>query len=507
MSLPHLLEALGNDSVESFPGIQRHQEDGFHVFLCYLAAAVLARQGDTGSRQAADYWMRGLRVLSGRADDAAWTLVVPELDQPAFMQPPVLEGDRSRLQLKAWTPDELDLLVTAKDHDVKMRRATRAPADTWVYTLVNLQTMGGFSGRGQMGIARMNSGFGNRLIVEVVRSFRPGIRWRDGVSRVMGLRGDLLMGDYGYRDDGVVLLWTEPWDGQTSLNLSQMDPFFIEICRRVRLRYESNGNLVADGLPSDVARINAKPLLGVLGDPWLPVDTSKGDPKALTISGRGLTPDMLRRLLFQDDVTLSALQQPDKAWQDMCWLTASVLVRGQGKTDGFYEQRIRIPPRVVPRIFGAREARQPLADLARGGIEAAGKMRNRVLKVAVFALIQGGPDKVKLDHDVTEAWWTRVSGDFEQRWSSGYLPWLWTAAEADSATGRDQARLEWAHTLQKWALESLAEAERRLPQHRGRHFRAITEARRTFYRMLYNKNNFPDLKDGEAENERRSADS
>lgn len=417
------------------------------------------------------------------------------------MQPAVPKSDRSRLQLKAWTPDELDLLVTAKDHDVKIRRAARAYSDTWAYALINLQTMGGFSGRGQMGIARMNSGFGNRLIVEAVRSFRPGSRWRDSVDRVLGLRHHLLAGDYGYRDDGIVLSWTEPWDGKASLNLSQMDPFFTEICRRVRLRYESNGHLVADGLPSDRARINAKHLLGVVGDPWLPVDTSKGDPKALTISGRGLTPDILRRLLFQDDLTLSTLQQPDKTWQDTCWMTASVLVRGQGKTDGFYEQRIRIPPRAVPRIFGAREVRQPLAELARVGIEAAGTMRNRVLKVAIFALIQGGPDKVKLDRDVTEAWWTRMSGDFEQRWSSRYLAWLWTAVEADSAAGREQARLEWVRSLQKLALESLAEAERCLPQRHGRHFRAITQARRTFYRMLYNKNNFPDLKDGEVENE------
>ncbi len=505
MSLPAVLEALGTDSVHSFPGIQHHQAEGFHVFLCYVAAAVLARQGDTEPRQAADYWIRGLRGLSGRTDDAAWALVVPDLDQPAFLQPPVPAGDRSRLQTKAWTPDELDLLVTARDHDVKMRRASQAPTDAWVYALVNLQTTGGRSGRGQMGIARMNKGFGTRLIVEAVRSFRPGIRWCDGVERVLKLRPDLLAADYGYCEDGLVLSWVEPWDGETSLTLSQLDPFFVEVCRRIRLRYGPNDHLLAEGLPSNVERIQAKPLLGVLGDPWLPIDTSKGDPKALTISGRGLTPDILRRLLFRDNVNLSILQQPDQTWQDTCWLAASVLVRDEGKTDGFYEQRIQIPPRAVPRIFGAREVRQPLADLARSGIEAAGIMRNRVLKVAVFALIQGGPDKVKLGHDVTKAWWTHVSADFEQRWSAGYFSWLWAGAEAESATERDQARWEWTRTLQQWALASLAEAERRLPQHRGRHFRAITEARRTFYRMLYN--NFPDLKDGEAQNERRSADS
>ena len=40
-SLPELLALLGEDRVDSLPGLQRHQEDAFHIFLCYLAGAVL----------------------------------------------------------------------------------------------------------------------------------------------------------------------------------------------------------------------------------------------------------------------------------------------------------------------------------------------------------------------------------------------------------------------------------------------------------------------------------
>ncbi len=32
MSLPDLLETLGQDRVERFPGLQLHQQDPFHVF-------------------------------------------------------------------------------------------------------------------------------------------------------------------------------------------------------------------------------------------------------------------------------------------------------------------------------------------------------------------------------------------------------------------------------------------------------------------------------------------
>ena len=60
------------------------------------------------------------------------------------------------------TPDELDLLVTAKNHDLKSIVAGQANADDWIFALITLQTMEGFSGAGNYGISRMNGGLGNR---------------------------------------------------------------------------------------------------------------------------------------------------------------------------------------------------------------------------------------------------------------------------------------------------------------------------------------------------------
>ncbi|MEI7868861.1 MAG: hypothetical protein WCI11_13295 [Candidatus Methylumidiphilus sp.] len=64
LSLPQLLEALGLDRVESLPGLQRHQEDAFHIFLCYLAGAVLARESQTDPCQNAEFWLEGIRRLT-----------------------------------------------------------------------------------------------------------------------------------------------------------------------------------------------------------------------------------------------------------------------------------------------------------------------------------------------------------------------------------------------------------------------------------------------------------
>lgn len=124
LNLPALLEALGQDQVDSLPGLQRHQVDPFHVFLCYLAGAVLARQGQTEPVQPEAFWRDGIRTLTGQPDDAAWTLVVDDVTRPAFMQAP-LENPialKQAFKRQIMIPDELDLLPTAKNHDIKLSR-------------------------------------------------------------------------------------------------------------------------------------------------------------------------------------------------------------------------------------------------------------------------------------------------------------------------------------------------------------------------------------------------
>ena len=64
VDIPGLLDALGADRALSLPRLQRHQEDAFHVFLCYLAAAILARQATKDPAQDAAFWRKGIRELT-----------------------------------------------------------------------------------------------------------------------------------------------------------------------------------------------------------------------------------------------------------------------------------------------------------------------------------------------------------------------------------------------------------------------------------------------------------
>jgi len=499
LTLPGLLAALGQDRVDHLVGLQRHQADAFHVFLCCLAGAVLARDGETDPVQSEAYWREGLRSLAGEAGDDAWTLVVPDLSRPAFMQPPLPAADHDRLKPIASSADALDVLVTSKNHDVKRERARFSTPDEWVYALVSLQTMSGYLGSGNQGIVRMNGGYGNRPIVELVRSHRMGSRWRDAVARLLRYRRQVLDEGFGYDPDGLVLVWLEPWDGRSSLPLSRLDPFHVEICRRVRLT-TAGTTIRAASVRADAPRIGAKELKGVVGDAWLPVDLAadgrnrEGAVQALTVPPRGLTPDILRRLVFADGLRTTPLQQPGEGWKGPLWLTASVLVRGEGRTDGFHECHIPIPPPVQPRLFGPPEKREPLAQLGKTAVEYAGIVENRVLKPAIFTYLEAAPASLELDRAATNAWWQRFAGRFGGLWAESYFPWLWSVPDPFE---EERVLAQWVTILRDHALTVLDEARMALPRRAGRQYRAWVAADRTFWGSLYRA--FPFVKEGEHE--------
>ncbi len=494
VDLPTLMEYLGREVVDRLVGIQRYQADAFHVFLTYLGGAVLVRRGDTSAVQTADYWRTGLTQLAGTAGESAWALVADSYQNPAFMQPPLPKG--SKPTSVVYTPDKLDLLQTAKNHDIKQNRADQPHPDEWIYALVSLQTMSGFMGKGNQGISRMNSGFGNRPIVELMRSPRLGRRWIDAVERLLLHRRTVLAQPFGYNPNGLVLVWTKPWDGNEQLDLGVLDPFYIEVCRRVRLAYRE-GRLQAESYSASKTRIAAKELSGVVGDAWLPVElTGRDGPKALTVSTRGITADLMRRLMFREDFRLSALQSPLPDWAGPLWLTASVLVRGQGTTDGFYEWEVLIPKEKVRLLFGSEKQREPLAEASRKAINYAGIMQNQVLRPAVLTLLQGGPDQLRFDHDTSQAWWTRCAREFEQYWSQEYFPWLLSLPDGFDA---EEAERRWVEILRDIALRILDGVERFMPFHSGRRFRAVTSIRNRFWGAYYSDNNFGFMRSEDSE--------
>lgn len=127
-TLPELFVALARDQVRDFPSLRPHQRHPWHAFLVQLAALALHQAQSSQPFAAAAEWEQALLALTPRdPDGAAWCLVSP-LDRPAFMQPPVPEGSLAGWKSPMTAADELDMLITSKNHDLKSMRMTRSSA-------------------------------------------------------------------------------------------------------------------------------------------------------------------------------------------------------------------------------------------------------------------------------------------------------------------------------------------------------------------------------------------
>ena len=488
LSLPGLLAGLGENNVNSILGLQRYQEDSFLIFIGYLGSAALLRADRTDPIQTEAFWHDSLLNLSGGLKEA-WCLVVDDATKPAFMQPPVANAEIAKsYKAKALTPDAIDILPTAKNHDVKSNRAESAEPEDWIYALVNLQTTAGFFGQGNYGIARMNGGFGSRPCIDLRYADSWGEVWQEAISRLLDLCSELLAGSWGYQPDGTVLTWLHSWDGKSSLSLSELNPLFIEICRAIRLVQRKEG-IEATAMPTKAPRIAAKQLKGLLGDPWIPINSKKGS--ALTVSATGFTPGLLRDLLFEDGFELQSMQRPLPNLQaEHCRLHASVLVRGQGTTDGFHETNIPIPSRIAKPLFQTGPERDRLGELSKTGISDAGAMQNRVLRPALYSLLEGGPVTVDFNKREVSAWLNSATKGFADAWSSDFFPWLWRGLDQPD---NELACLSWRRKLMKHGLASFKDSAARLPDRSGRHYRSRVRAESVFFGAMYKL--FPELRE------------
>ena len=193
-SLPGVYAALMQDEVEAFPSLRPHQRHAWHAFLVQLGAMAIHRAGvgelPADSAQWADL-IRGLTL--DYPEDEPWQLVVDDITKSAFMQPPARSKERETdYKSTVATPDELDMLVTSKNHDLKSVMATRASADDWIFALITLQTMEGFGGAGNYGISRMNGGLGSRPAFTLAPSEGPGAHARRDITALLEYRPILL---------------------------------------------------------------------------------------------------------------------------------------------------------------------------------------------------------------------------------------------------------------------------------------------------------------------------
>ncbi len=396
--------ALAEGQAWSFPALRPHQREPWHAFTVQVAALALIH-ADTDALPTSEAAWRDL--LHGLTPDMpeAWELVVDDWSKPALLQPPtVAPGDKAAYKNRLPTPDALDMLVTAKNHDVKQERMAAAREEDWLFALVTLQTTEGFLGAGNYGISRMNGGFASRMSL--------GIRPAGGAAQAFRRDVARLVADARARPDrrsGTPLLWTVPWDGTLSLDYDTLDELYVEICRRVRLRRTATG-VEALAAGSKCARVAASELKGRTRDPWAPMKADGSTSHTPTGAGFGYR--QMANLLDKAKITLPTLAYADPADdRDGLSIVAAALVRGQGKTEGLHRRTVR--------THGARRdadgrpiAIERIGEVARKRADE-GFEASRKLSHALISLVQGGPERARLDDDSakrkTERWLNRFN--------------------------------------------------------------------------------------------------
>jgi CRISPR system Cascade subunit CasA len=437
LTLPGVLAALARGEVAGFPALRPHQRAAWHMFLVQLGVLALDRAGLMEPPGEEGAWAGRLRGLTPDWGDDPWTLVVPDRSRPAFLQPP----DPGGLNWSPVpTPDALDMLITSKNHDLKGRVAQGAQAEDWVFALVSLQTMEGYGGAGNHGIARMNGGSSSRpsLGLAPVSAARggvdPGARWRRDVTRLLALRAGGEAGGMGLLG-GPALLWCLPWPEGRQLALHELDPLFIEVCRRVRLLPDGT----AERTTSAAARIDAKAAKGATGDPWAPVHRTEG--KALTLGERDWDFRLLGDLLFGHaekgglvfDWEVPALARPGSGEDPSAMvLVAEALSRGNNKTGGLKSRIVPLPRRRGLPILGATVA-EVAAELMRD-VEAA----QSALRFAVAVFAAGGDGEKPGKDDYARA--GAAQDAFLAAVDTLFFPALWARLEAmQDGRGEEEA--------------------------------------------------------------------
>jgi CRISPR system Cascade subunit CasA len=461
LNLPDTFRLLADSQhgIESFTAFQAHQGHAWHAFTVQIAAMICQR----ASVQIADrvcrdenWWRERLRELAG--GDEAWTLVVDDLGEPAFMQPAIPERKLHGFKVAFDRPDTFDMLVASKNHDRKSARQPATP-EAWFAALVASQTMQGYSGRANYGIFRMNGGLGNRPGIGFAKPQDLGDWFRTDVTALLASRDQVLT--FGFDDHGHPLLWCLPWTGKDALAMHQLDPWCVECSRRVRLVHRDNALILLQA-PTEAARVDTpQEVAGNVGDPWTPV--AKADGKALTLPAEGFSYRRVQELLFGHEWVLPVTQQ--QSGNASSWV-ARTLVRGQGKTEGYHERIVPIGPR-ARRLLANPEAKADLAKLAKAYVQAVKDIRQYVLWPALKALAGKYSDPA-------EAPLTALEAAADER----FFPHLWEQIEAEAAP--DVALRDWHSFLRDRACALLMGVMRTAAPGSAMRWRRIAEAESRF---------------------------
>lgn len=455
--------ALANGTAWSFPALRPHQREPWHAFTVQVAALALIHADREALPQNEAGWRDLLLTLTPNCPEA-WKLVVDDWNKPALLQPPLVAAtDRAAYKNVLATPDALDMLVTAKNHDVKQSRMADADEQEWLFALVTLQTGAAYGGAKTYGSSRMNGKTGSRLITRIFP--------RSGASRAFQRDTLLLARSAIAQREKKALLWLEPTNGTLSLSMNDLAPsLYVDTARRIRLA-QTNGHLQACYATSNAPRVASEQTAGITGDPFAPIKSTADasiTPKRETFGYRGLS------RVLKSDLPLLARAHDSDDKVDLS-LSLSALVRRGGtdtNTDGFFRREVRLT-RLEEIGDDEVAALDRVGEIAEKRAAEAGEAGRR-LRRALISLVQGGPDQARLDDEAAKkkvaAWMTRFDAGVD---ATFFDDAFWAQAARDEGNHL----LAWRIRLRVLADQVFANAARAAPRTEVRRIRAHARAR------------------------------
>ena len=488
-TLPQVYEALIANKVDAFPALRPHQRHAWHAFLVQLGALALHRAGRSMLPTTAAEWCELIRGLTpDYPNGEPWQLIVEDITVPAFMQSPT-SPDRRKEYKPVKTLDGLDVLITSTNHHLKWIAVSSSEINDLIFALISLQTMGRYSKAGRSGnyyhISRVNRNFGNRPAFSLTPSMRQGIHVRRDIGALLECREELLEEYPDYpRDGGVQLVWTKCWTGREveALQRSDLDIFYIEICHRIRLENGPDGVINATRAPSkkDGARIYAKNFNGITGDPWTPTSRGEKENKSLTLALGGFTYKIVAECLssaWQPPPLFKPTAAERSSPQDML-LVARGMVRGRGKTQGYYERIIPFRKQAV-RAFGRPRGIQELGDIARDRVKQIRIVQDILSESIAVFVAQGEHDLTKIEfkhYELTKSWVNRLDSIVER----SFFEDLQIEFAANEKDERERIHNDWLRGVVDTAERILQDAAKSLPCPSMQRFRALVNAEEHF---------------------------
>jgi len=491
-TLPELFVAMAQDQVRDFPALRPHQRHPWHAFLVQLAAIALHRAGHTEPFATVDEWRAGLLALTPNdPDGAAWCLVSP-VERPAFMQAPVLAGLNSKWETKI-AADEIDVIKASKNHDLKSQRMTRTTSADWIFALISLQTQSPGDSGSYKESSRMDGGWGRRPGIGIVPPGGYGCRWLRDQKILLSERSNISE-KFGLDQKGVALTWLLPWDGSAhgSLTVSALDPFYIEVSRRIRIICES-GAVKAKTATTPSPRI--KPIEGGLtGDIWSPIDSDKDGRKVLTVRPAGFNYKTAVNLLVPGRFELAPAMKIQRSDPPVgLTLHMQSIAWGPKNTNaGYHEREVRIGKKLAVMLSAMKQLEiDKLAEISKSRVAQIHEVSWMLEQALAVLFTNGAQSESSKRNDSIKERAKRFSQPFEAQCDAQFFPELINEIEADD---REAVREKWLLALADRAERVLQSAFDAGPRSGQLRYRAQSEAlRRLHSTMRSDKSKLPAL--------------